>query len=385
MLYLFFLFFTCPILSPFVGKSLYLNLIIPFIDLKFLKNYLLNFKFRKLYLIIFLLLCFWSMQNIVYFFKIFTALITLLYLSYAYKANRLYILHYMMSFNVLIAIIQFSCKLIWGVEVLSPDNIGSLLFGKYAMQTGDPFSPGSLILPFRVSGLSKEPGFFSSLLFASFFLFLCEKKKSIKESKKQFYIILSLYLIGLMVSFSKVTMAFAIGTCIYVLIRPFITRFRPSLFVIGFLLVMIAGTQYYYANNTSIRNSVIHRTIGYKIMMNLYQINTIDLMFGLGQYGILKYADDIPIIKESPFYEKNKGNILDNSGLATIFLENGVIYFILLLLFIEVAIIPTTALFFLFLGTINVSLLTTSSFVLLWYFNVYVLKITNVRKKISVQ
>ena len=105
-----------------------------------------------------------------------------------------------------------------------------------------------------------------------------------------------------------------------------------------------------------------HRTIGYGI---LERLSPGDLLFGVGYRNIASRAHEIPLIYQSIWYEKMPSAITSGSGLSSIIIDTGLVYFLALLLILYYLEVRSWELLLFLAFTINENPLTTSSFVLL--------------------
>jgi len=225
----FFLFFTSPILSPYLDqKTIYLFWIVPILDPLFLK-YLLRsaagISGQRWWATGALLLWFaavapesclrWSLM-----------LWSLAYLWYAFEQDLFY-LGFWMVVNVAVAVLQ--ALTYWGLGPaaamqLGPNNIAATVWGPYATRTFTNFYsivPG-FDLP-RFSGLSREGGFFASLLATVVLLKVSERQR----------IGLPLWL-GIVLSLSKSTAFLALGWIVTAIGAK--DRRTPALLFLPFLL-----------------------------------------------------------------------------------------------------------------------------------------------------
>jgi hypothetical protein len=112
-----------------------------------------------------------------------------------------------MAINVLFAMAQF---VLFYVDrdlslQLGPQNLSKMLWGDYATDTNTNFY--EIFYFSRVSGFSREAGFFSSLLVASFVADIVRGTTNRK--------MIVLYCIGLFISFSKSSFVFVIFAALY--------------------------------------------------------------------------------------------------------------------------------------------------------------------------
>ena len=198
---LFFFFFIAQIFSPYVaGITLYLEVIIALID-PYYRKWVISCKFdRRIYLALFLIpLVFFRPAISI---KLLSLAISVSYLFYAYNYGCFYLKRYV-CLSIYIAIAQFI--LFYFVPeastVLGPTSIATYIWGDYATPTYTNFY--EVLWGFiRVSGLSREAGFFASLILAVIVLHYMEWKKESKVISKCYIFLLVL---AFLVSLSKMS------------------------------------------------------------------------------------------------------------------------------------------------------------------------------------
>ena len=359
--HLFFLFLTSPVLSPEIeNTSVYLFLFVPLVDPHFL-TYLGTVRLDKRYLVASLAIFGLSIQygNFPFLAKIVSILLVVSYLYYTHRIRAFYLYSYM-ALNVLVALVQFLGSVFFGMAILFPMKIGEFLYGSYALTTGDTGLEGLLFL-YRFSGLSREPGFFSSLLIASFVLLIDDRE----VRRRKFFIVV--HLLGILLGLSKISLAFFVIFLPAYFARRWVEYVPKWAIVLSTLAVMMAATQYLYdrVGVEFLDETLSHRTIGYAILKKL---NPRDLLFGVGYRNIASRASEIPLIYQSIWYDKMPSAIVAGSGLSSLIIDSGLLYFLMLLLFTYYLNVGSYQLLLFLTFTINENPLTTSSFVLLGIF-----------------
>ena len=176
--HIFFLFFIAQILSPSIGgTSFYLEVPLALINPYFLSWVLKNVKgFRLMWFLIFvsLLACFLEVLVIL---KILTLAVTVLFLIYAYK-RKVFFLRYYLILSICVAIFQLVLVFVDFElsRLVGSDNISRTIWGNYALRTNTNFYT-IFFIP-RVSGLSREAGFFASLLNMCIIFYYFEERKN---------------------------------------------------------------------------------------------------------------------------------------------------------------------------------------------------------------
>jgi hypothetical protein len=353
--HLFFLFFVAQILSPSFGeRTLYLEIIFALINPFFLfwvKNKPIKQKYFFLYIAIFFIII---IGNITVGIKLLVLTIGVLFLFYAYEKNIFYIKTYLM-FSIILAIFQFYFTIFNPqlAQLIGPTNISQVIWGDYATETYTNFY--TVFLFPRVSGLSREAGFFASFLVAYItFIFLNNSKLRINSSIFE-KIFLS---IGYILSFSKMSLVI-IGLFFIIKLRSLINKLPLIITVISFVFVIML----FWENNISYlmeleNDTFLHRFGGYPTLldMDLQQI-----LFG--------------IVNPSEINTKLAKTVQDRfitfSGFSGFIIHNGIFVLLFLLVGLYLAGVSSAGMLVLLLLTINVQLDTNQNFVVFAYFIVF--------------
>lgn len=369
---LFYFFFVNTIFSLYIsGFAFWLFILFPFLDMAFLNKELKYVNKRLFLLLVYFFIISAITLSPVFVLKVVFSYISVRYVLYTIKYGVFYF-HYFIVLNVVVAIVQYVCFSYLGIKLLDPTLIAQGLYGEYALTTGDTFAPG-FILEYRVSGLSREPAFFSSLLLVGYIVLLKQKEL---YARRLFYFFSSFYIVGVVLSFSKITLAISLVLPILYLARNVTERINPAMITIIFLFVVTGMVTvlysftnlHMYPTDVYQGGSVYHRTIGYFVLKDM---TLSDLMFG--EQSVHELAGYLPYIKNSEWWGFDR-LIFDNSGLAQFIIEYGVVgaaFPLLLLYFSKVS--GLDWIIFLIV-TINVNPLTSTSFVILALVSVFINK-----------
>lgn len=280
---LFYMFFTCVILNPQVnGITLYFYLVIPFLDPDF-SRFLASTARRWAgpLLIAVIASALTSPSAAV---RVLSIGICIGYLMYTAE-RRISYLHPWMVINILFAIVQFAMYYInrdFSLQ-LGPTNLSKLIWGDYATMTNTNFY--EVFYFTRVSGFSREAGFFSSLLVASLVLHLF----SDSPNKK----LIALYLVGLFISFSKSSMVLFLFAALY----PFRYKLRsvhPVVAMAGYYVVVSAISVYLASHDFFGSDTFAHRLAGYAFV---FDARLEDLVTGITASDVMAHYKYLPYIR----------------------------------------------------------------------------------------
>jgi len=363
---LFFLLFTAQILSPLIyGKTIYLEVFIaifnPFFLLWLKKQHIRKKYFYGFMSIIFII----ALEKWVAAVKIFVILIEILFLFYAYERQIFYLKRYLFL-SIVVAMFQFYFTLTNPLiaYLIGPENIARTVWGSYATKTFTNFY-AIFLLP-RVSGLSREAGFFASLIVAYIiFIYLENKRKTTSLPWLQKFILI----VGYILSFSKMSLTLFFA---YIIIRlkNIINRIPPVIVVIIFLVSMMifwSINENYLLEQSNI--SFTHRFGGY---VALSDISLRQFLFGVDHISEINN----PISK----FLGNNG-FRHFAGFAGFILMYGILVTITFFLFLSFLEVNTTGIILLILLTINVQFDTNQNFVVLVYFIVLKFFVKNRKEK----
>lgn len=343
----FFLFFSIQILSPEInGRMLYIELILILLNPFFIR-WCLTKKFSKDIVILIIPFSFIFLLNgfdIVI--KLSGILLSVLFLFYSYERKRFY-LNFWIMLSIFIAILQFLFFYI-NYEIsylLGPTNISKMVWGEYAAQT---FTNFYTIFAFpRVSGLSRESGFFASFLVVYIvFIFLDKRKLNTLST--------ILLLVGFIISFSKISLVLIIVLMIFFL-RKIVNSINMWVIFLFFYLVIHYITLYNMENILLPENeSLFHRFGAYKALDGL---DIEQLLFGVKSIVMLDNNIYEPLYKYDKF-----------AGLGGYIFHNGILIFIFTVMIYHILKIQSIGVLLLLFLTLNVDLVTNQNFVVLSYF-----------------
>lgn len=353
---LFYLFFVCQIFSPYVnGMTIYIEVLIALFNPYFylwLKRQKIPKEFFLFTLILSLVLCVSGVKHAANFLVI---IILVSHLIYTFTENLFYLYRYLLI-SIGIGIIQIVLYFIdfHYAILLGPNNISHLVWGSYATPTNTNFFP---ILYFvRVSGLSREGGFFASLILISILLTSELNFNSLKKLK----IIKFALCIGFAISLSKMSLIL-IPCWIIMKNRKIIDIIPTPISVISFIVFFLVFWSY---NSNVLYNieyaTFLHRFGGYLAFKDL----TIkQLLFGVEN---IHQINSIGIIKILDIYD----NV---AGFPGFIFNNGFFIFIAMVTGLALCGVKSSGFLILLLSTINVELLTNQNFVVLSYFFLFIL------------
>lgn len=353
---LFFFFFVAQIFSPFVaGVTIYLELIFALLD-PYYRKWVISQDFdRKLYLVLFLIPLFFLRPAISI--KLLSLAISVSYLTYAYNNGCFYLKRYA-CLSIFIAIAQFI--LFYFVPeastVLGPTSIATYIWGDYATPTFTNFYEvlGDFI---RVSGLSREAGFFASFILGVIVLCYMEWHIEDKPISKKF---ICLLIVAYLVSLSK--MSLLIVPIFLIIWSKKTINAYPAIVVILVFFVFLISLWYHsdYLVDPE-HETFTHRFGAYGIIMDIN--NFIDFLFGNKELDASNFSGDyasryISVIEAFDVF----------AGMGGYILANGIIMTALLLIILINMNISTTGILLLLVMTMNVQMDTNQNFVSLAYF-----------------
>lgn len=362
---LFFFFISAPILSPYIfGITMYVYAFIIFLDFAFLNWCIKVFNSRKiLEITVILLLCLVFSLKIVLILKILMLLFSVIYVVYSYEKNYFRYLYFWVIVNIVIALAQFFFVFV-NPEIaylIGPTNIANLTLGNFAGPSNTNFYAIS-ILP-RVSGLSREGGFFASFLGVMAFIVYFDNRLSIKQRN---WLIVVIF-IGLLVCLSKTTLL--------ILAIPLILLYRGVFNKIGVLgsvalvIFIFTSVTLYLFNYTNFffnesNETFIHRFAGYALIQF---VEFQDLFLGVNLNELIGRAGIKMATIGARFSEEDVGYEL--CGLPGIYLQYGVIIFSLFVSLIWRLGFKGSSIIVLLFLTINLTPIASTGFVVLaWFF-----------------
>lgn len=367
--FLYVLTFAIPLVNPAIsGRTLYLYLLLPVLDLEFVSK-IQHVKISRHRVISFyavLLLTMLSLSDILFTIKYSLILLQVAYLLFLSNKNLAQYLFITLIAHIVIALSQMGTFFLWPdlLTYVSPGYLASLIWGEYATGTFANFG-FEFLLP-RFSGLYRESGFFNSYLIALYLFYSSEKNYRLKK------IAIALIFVGLVLSFSKITITF------FLII--FLLQFKKYLNLIPLYLTSI-----FYLFVMHLTSLFIYRQIYDNLIYDLSGKSDSFMLRFLSYYGLQFFDVKSFLLGPDSSLMTNPelsgiANILYNNigglteeflfcGLAGILYKGGIlglIFFMLFLTYLGMKSVPFLVLMFLSFG---VTLETLQSFVILgWYF-----------------
>lgn len=329
------------------GLSVYFFLFIPLLDFLYLKRF-----FYKKYTyqnVLYGVACFFSclavsIYNVsaISFLKVILIFLVVNYIYYLYieRYTLFRLFYFFVMFSVCFSIFQFFITYWNGSELVQPYYLSKLIWGDYAIQSRAGFDDG-LLFQYRVAGLSKEPGFFSSLLLSSLAVYSVDKKY-----KSNFFILC--VLIGIILSLSKITLAFSVLVPFIYLFNRYVINLNKidicfgSLFLIVFISFFINVLYFAFSfielvyANPWLTETYLHRSIGWYILPHLFSSTFFDIFFFGGATEHLKlFVKYFDFLTQLRFVYIQPSVVFFSSNHAYVILQYGFIFFVLLLMFLR--------------------------------------------------
>ncbi len=279
---LFYMFFTCVIFNPEVqGLAIYFYVFIPFLDPDFSRFLASTARRWSGPLLIAVAVSLASSPTVAV--KIVSIAICIGYLMYT-MTRRINYLHHWMAINIIFAMLQFVLYYVdYPLSIqLGPEEMSKMIWGQYATPTFTNFF--EIFYFARVSGFSREAGFFSSLLVGAFVAYLSTERVNKK--------MVALYCIGLFISFSKSSMLLFVIAGLY-LFRHKLRAVHPLMILIIFvgvitpLAVFLANHGFYGSE------SFAHRFSGYPFLLDA---RLEDVILGVSPQKIVAQYTYLPYI-----------------------------------------------------------------------------------------
>ena len=372
LFFIFSFFFVSPILSPEVnGITLYLHLFIPIFDIHFLEYLSSLVKVQRRGLTYFLM--FIAIQavhmDIIGIIRVICIIYPLVYLYYIYSTIGFRLLYTAFNINIFVAILQFVLCYVNPplAYMIGPTHISRRLWGAYSTATFTNFYSIHLIFDLvRTCGLSREAGFFASLLVMIFIIYIHDRK--IKKTKYQFF----LFAAGYIVSFSK--MSFVL---FFLLVFCYLKRWLDNVPPVSAVIVLLFALGIFAQSIVDLgyitpASSYSHRFFGYAVTLDHLTVKEIFL----GSWNGVKGLYGKSVVQESA-----SGNFLylfpydSFCGYPNLIAKYGYPGFMVFLALLFSTGIGTAELLFLIFATFNVDLLTTTSYVVLAYwFSIFLMK-----------
>ncbi|MEM5344687.1 hypothetical protein [Paraburkholderia azotifigens] len=352
---LFYMFFTCVIFNPQVsGVTVYVYVVIPFLDPGFLRFVSNTFRRWSGPLGVALIVSFMGSPSVAV--RVVSIAVCIGYLLYT-SGRGLDCLHQWMAINVIFALAQFVLYYVdQSLSIqLGPKNLSKMLWGEYATETNTNFY--EIFYFSRVSGFSREAGFFSSLLVASFVADIVRGTTSRK--------MIALYCIGLFISFSKSSFVFVIFAALYPL-RDGIRRVHPLIVLLAYTVFFALLGAYLARFNFFDSDTFGHRLGGYAF---LFDARLEDVVHGINASELIAHYRYLPYVH---LIERDvQGAGVTFAGLPANVAEMGVFSALILLGVVALTASDGFVMLLFLLLTATVSITTVTSFVPLAYLTLY--------------
>lgn len=369
--HVFFLFFTCVVLSPAINEqTFYLYWLIPILDFRFILNIKkLNIKREILLCILSIVIILIIYEQFMTILRVCLIIYTLVYLKYLNENNYFYLLYKYMNLNIFIGVFQFMFGYINPqiAYLIGPTNIANFIWRKYAGLTFTNFYSIGFLK--RASGLSREVGFFASLLIIVIIIYLEDNK--IKKSKIQYFI----FFIGYIIGFSKMSFILPLYFILkrirkYINIIPL--SVGSTMIIIGLIVISTYLNQCGYFDIKA-HETWIHRLGGYFIITHY---NIIDFLYPLRNMLEIYKVYPISYIKYVIRYDLF-------TGLSHLILHMGIIIYSLFLILLKLNRVKTFKYLIIVLLCFNTSFITVTSYIILNYYFIFELGDKNERKIIK--
>jgi hypothetical protein len=255
---LFYMFFTCVVFNPQIsGVTIYLYVMLPMLDPGFISYLTATFRRWAIPFGAAIVICLLSSPMAAA--KVVSVAICLGYLAYTFS-RRIEYLNLWMAINILFGVAQFIAYYVdYDLSVqLGPNAVSQMLWGASATQTNTNFY--EIMFFARVCGFSREAGFFASLLVASFVLYLMQDRPKSK-------VMIALYCVGLVISFSKSSLVLVIFVLLYYMRRLF-RSIHPLVSIFLFTALSMALALYMSAHDFFGSETFAHRFAGYPFMLD---------------------------------------------------------------------------------------------------------------------
>lgn len=353
---LFFSLFVAQILSPYIyGITIYLEVLIAFVD-PYYRKWLLGHR-RKLPLVLLLVSVPVFFLKIIVSLKLICLVLSITYLLYTYQVNLFYLQRFF-TISIIVAVAQFCLFYTFPSLsiILGPENISEMIWGEYSTPTFTNFYAvfGGII---RVCGLSREAGFFASMLICVIILCYMEYKKyNIKISKWYF----AMLCLAFVISFSKMSLLI-IPTILCIRYRKMIDKISQLGMIISLFIFFIVI--WYHSDFLAKEENVTftHRFGAYGIILDIN--DAVRLLFGSSELSTHDF---------NCLYAKKYMDVLEGytsfAGMGGYIISNGLLLTSILFVMLCNTGVSTTGILLLFLLTMNVQMDTNQNFVVLAYF-----------------
>lgn len=359
----FFFFFVFEILSPQIAeRTIYLEFLFVLFN-PYFWNWLFSIRFspRVLYSIApaIILVPFHTFAAI----KLIVVFMGVAFLVYCYERTLFRVIKPYILISIAIAALQFVGHYSGGAwsDALGPGSLATMVWGSYATNTNTNFY--SLFFLPRASGLSREAGFFASLLITSYLALLTNKWVGGTPMGRK----LSWSLIaGYIMSFSKASFAL-LPAVLLVALRKIVDR--VPLFLIGGVFVgCLAAFWHYFQIELVLMNSVTYlaRFGGYVL---LYDLNVYQLIFGVSDLSQIQ-GPFAQVVLQAQAEHPGSASL---AGLGAWCVQNGILSFFLYTVGLQALGIRGSGFLLVLLFTATVGIDTNQNFVLMSYYLAFML------------
>ena len=362
---LFFFFFSFQIFSPQVGGvTLYLEYVVLALNPYFyawLVKKRVTLRVAAGFLILLAYTALQPLEGI----KFATVIAGTLALIYSFERGMFYAPFYL-GVSTLFAAVQFGL-VVAGDPLLAaqfgPSNIASLVWGSYATQTYTNFF--TVFWFPRVSGLSREAGFFASYVLTMFLAVIVNHSISRQRLRARSTLT---YAVAGVLSLSKSTLAFGIALP-FLRFRRYIDRLPMPAVAAAFMLTLVFAVNYATPFLLAPGNgSILGRVAGYALIDDL---SFKQLVLGTDNVGNIDgYLAHVM---------SSRGSTL-LAGVGGWFVENGIIVFSAFVAATYLLGIRSSGLLIILLITSTVGLNTNQNFCILAYYVGYMLRHAEVVK-----
>jgi hypothetical protein len=372
--HLFFFFFSFQIFSPEIGgRTLYLEYLMVLIN-PFFWIWVSRLQLSRRVLLLSLVAVFFVPFYTVAAVKLVVVLIGVMFLVYC-RERRVFFIKFYLFISIFIACLQLFLVISGQgglARMLGPNHLASLVWGPYAVQTFTNFYT-IFYIP-RVSGLSREAGFFASFIVAAYFAVLLNRSLEQRPLSLRDH---GFFAVGYVVSFSKISLALPPAVLIF-WFRKLVDRI-PLIFIGALFLAALTAFWNYFEAILFLKGNgtFLGRLGAYALIDNL---NLHQLLFGV---------DDVSKI-HGPL-----ANLIASYGYKELFgtggwfIANGAISYVLYMLALQLLGIRSTGFLFVLLMTATVGIDTNQNFCVLSYYVAFMLpkvhKFVLSRRRVAVQ
>jgi hypothetical protein len=365
---IFWWFLCIQILSPELsGFAIWLYIFFPIFDYKFIAWVCARLKIKKS---VFFGFVFFALSSIATFELIIILKCILICIIVAYiiflinSGNASFDTPILLQ--AVVAVVQFFGVTFFDTQIMNPSSLAELFWGQYALTGGDQYADG-LFTSLRVSGLGREPGFFSSIVISAVILY---SLVNLPWSNKRKLLFKIGCFVALLCSLSKITIIAGLLFIFFRFTRCIHSRIAVPIYV-SLVIVISSVSVTLLFNYTGIVDdptlawhggSIFSRLLGYYFIPKM---DALDFLFGVQPpYNNLSSA--YPFLQMSEWWGNDK-SLFDGTGFAFLVISGGVVS---LLLFMTAAMflrLSTTHIGILYIMLLTANPYTLSAFVIITY------------------